>query len=31
MDLDFLRTLIDILEDSDLETVELEHEGTRVK
>ena len=31
MDLDFLRTLIDIVEDSDLETVELEHEGTRVK
>ena len=31
MDLEFLRNLIDIVEDSDLDTIELEHEGTRIK
>ena len=31
MDLDFLRSLIDIVENSDLDTVELEHDGTRIK
>lgn len=31
MDLDFLRSLIDIVEDSGLDTVELEHDGTRIK
>jgi len=31
MDLDFLRSLIDIVKDSGLDTVELEHDGTRIK
>ena len=31
MDLEFLRNLIEIVEDSDLDTIELEHEGTKIK
>ena len=31
MDLEFLRNLIDIVQDSDLDTIELEHEGTKIK
>ncbi len=31
MDLDFLKSLIEIVEDSDLDAIELEHEGTKIK